>query len=296
MKLRVQGMQHARMTAQTLLDKFGVESDEHIRIDAFARRLGLELVVTSLDGMKAQLVVGPSRAQILLSDQLTDPAEQRWSIAHELGHFLMCHPSLPMAELAVPRPPELAPDGRDYEAEANRFAASLLCRDHVVASICDTRPMTLDVVWRLADLCGVPWGASAMRLMEVTWRTCAIVVSVAGEIRGIWPSLPFLMLCSGRIVPGQSIGPGALARRFYDTGAPCGAPELVPSSAWLAGCCPEAMIQEHSTAYPELGIVLSMLWDASESEAPRPPEATPRLVAIFRDHLLAELDDQRIQA
>jgi hypothetical protein len=28
----------------------------------------------------------------------------------------------------------------------------------------------------------------------------------------------------------------------------------------------------------------------------RPPEATPRLVAIFRDHLLAELDDPRIQA
>lgn len=116
--------------------------------------------------------------------------------------------------------------------------------------------MTLDVVWRLADLCGAPWGASAMRLTDVTWRTCAIVVSVAGEIRGIWPSLPFLILYPGRIVPGQPIGPGALARRFYDTGAPCGAPELVPFSAWLAGCCPEAMIQEHSTAYPELGIVL----------------------------------------
>ena len=36
---RAAGIEHARMQALTLLDKFGVESLEHVRIDAFARRL-----------------------------------------------------------------------------------------------------------------------------------------------------------------------------------------------------------------------------------------------------------------
>jgi Zn-dependent peptidase ImmA (M78 family) len=291
MKMRVAGMEHARMQALTLLEKFGVESREHVRIDAFARRLGVELVVVPLQGMKAQLVVGLGRARILLPDHETDPAELQWSIAHELGHFVMGHPAPPATELLLPCPDRGTPDLRDYEREANCFASTLLCHDPVVASICDTRPMTLDVAWRLAAMCGVPWAAAARRLIEVTWRTCAVVMSVQGEILGFMPSLPFLMLCGHRIVPDQPIGAGSLARRFFDTGAPCGPPALVPASAWLADCDPEARIQEHSLEIPELGTVLTMLWDAAEADVPRPPEASFRWMPVLRDALLAEEKD-----
>lgn len=52
---------------------------------------------------------------------------------------------------------------------------------------------------------------------------------------------------------------GALARRYFETGAPCGEPALVPASAWLAGCGPEAQIQEHSIEAPTLGTVVTVL-------------------------------------
>jgi hypothetical protein len=61
------------------------------------------------------------------------------------------------------------------------------------------QPMTLAVPTAIAEVCGVPWVASAMRLTEVTWRVCAVVVSQHGVMRGVLPSLPFLMLCAGRI-------------------------------------------------------------------------------------------------
>lgn len=300
MKLWVAGIEHARRQALILLEKFGVESDEHLRIEAFARRLGLELVEVPLDGAKAQLVVGPSQAQIQLSEQLTDPVERRWSIAHELGHFVLGHPSSPATGLDLPHRKHRRADRRDYEGEANGFASALLFQEPIVASVCDTWPMTLDVVWWLAELCRVPWAASAMHLAAVTWRTCAVIVSQGGVIRGIWPSLPFLMLCGGRIWPEQAIGPGALARRYFETSAPCGEPALVPASAWLAGCGSEVRIQEHSIEIPELGTVVTMLWDAAEADTPRPPEATLRAVAMYRDQLLAEWEDHpvlgRIQA
>jgi Zn-dependent peptidase ImmA (M78 family) len=291
MTTRVAGIEHARMQALGLLEKFGVESTEHLRIDAFARRLGVELVETPIDGARAQLVVGARRAHILLSQRLTDPAERRWSIAHELGHFVLGHPAPPAAELCLPRPRRRRRHCRHHEDEANGFAAALLFPDPIVASICDTRPMTLDAPEQLAELCCAPWLASAMRITEVTWRVCALVVSQHGVIRWISPSLPFLMLCAGRIWVGDPVGPGSLARRFFDTGVPCGAPDLVPVSAWLEGCGPEARIQEHSVGNSELGIVVTMLWDASESAAPRPPEATLRAMAICRDHLLGELEE-----
>jgi hypothetical protein len=39
----------------------------------------------------------------------------------------------------------------------------------------------------LRRLRGAPWVASGMWLTEVTWRTCALVMSQSGMIRGIWP-------------------------------------------------------------------------------------------------------------
>jgi hypothetical protein len=270
-----------------------VESSEHLRIAAFAQRLGIELVVTPLDGAKAQLVVGLGQPHILLSPRLIDPTELRWAIAHELGHFVLGHPSPPAKELGLPRRRRRRRNRRDYEAEANGFASALLFQDRIAASICDTRPMTFDVVGRLAELCAAPWWVSAIHLTQVTWRVCAIIVSQGGVISSVWPSLPFLMLCGGRIWPDQPIGPGALARRFFDTGTPCGLPELVPASAWLTGCGPELRLQEHSIACPELGAVITMLWDPAESDTPRPPEATLRAVAICLDYLLVELEESQ---
>jgi hypothetical protein len=61
--------------------------------------------------------------------------------------------------------------------------------------------MTLEVPMQLAALCLVPYAAAAQRLMEVTWRTCAIVVSQNGVVRTVFPSFSFLMACAGR--PGS---------------------------------------------------------------------------------------------
>ncbi len=287
---RVAGIDHARSQAQMLLERFGVESPEHLRIDAFARRLGVELVEAEMNGAEAQMIAGPNGATIVLPQDSRDRAERRWSIAHELGHFVLGHPTLPARELCRPRRRRRRPDRRHLEDEANGFASSLLIPDRILAMVCDVHPMTLAVPSALAEVCGVPWVASALRLTEVTWRVCAAVVSEHGVMRGVLPSLPFLMLFAGRIWRDDPVMPGSLARRFFDTGEPCGPPALVPASAWLSDVGPELQIQEHSVAFPAHDVVITMLWDASESTAPRPPEATLRAMAISHAHVLGELE------
>jgi Zn-dependent peptidase ImmA (M78 family) len=284
---RAAGIEHARMQALTLLDKFGVESLEHVRIDAFARRLGVELFETEMDGARAQLVVSDDGASILLPQD--EPAEQRWSIAHELGHLVLKHPAPPAGELCRPRQCRRRRDRRHYEDEAEGFAAALLIPDSILAALCDVRPMTLDVPAQLAAICGVPWAAAAARLTEVTWRVCGAIVSQHGMIRGGWLSLPFMMLFPGRIFRAEPVNPGTLARRYFDTGEPCGPPALVPASAWLADVGPELQLQEHSVALPSEDAVVTMLWDPAESTVPRPPDATLRAMAICHDHLIGEL-------
>jgi hypothetical protein len=156
--------------------------------------------------------------------------------------------------------------------------------------------MTLGVPAQLADICGVPWAAAVARLTEVTSCVCGAVVSQHGTVRGGWLSLPFMMLFPGRMFRAEPLNPGSLARRYFDTGEPCGPPALVPASAWLDDVGPELQLQEHSMELPMEDAVVTMLWDAAEPGAPRPPSATLRAMALAHAHLIGELQAHTIPA
>jgi hypothetical protein len=287
--VRVGYIEQARRHALMLLDRFGVETIEHLLVEGFASRRGIGLVETQIDGAKSELIVGPNGATIVLPPGLTDRAERRWLVAHELGHFELNHPARPAGKLHLPSPRTRRRDRRHWEDEADAFASALLMPEPIVDALCSARPMTLDVVWQLATQCDVPWIASALRLMRATWRVCAIVLSHHGEIRWVFPSLPFLMLFAGHIYPGDPLAAGSLARRFFDTGEPCGPATLVPASSWLEGASTELQLQEHSIACPNNDAVMTMLWHAGESDA-RPPQMNAETMSICHDHFLGELE------
>jgi Zn-dependent peptidase ImmA (M78 family) len=291
MRKRLSDREFARNVAHALLDRLGIESADHPQIETVAHRLGVELVETRLDGARAQLVVGRHGPRILLSDQSDDPEDRNWSIAHELGHYVCAHPAPPAAELCVPRPSGCSYEHPDEDA-ANSFASVVLMPPKIVAAFCDRTPMTINIPMQLAETCGVTWEAAALRVTESSWRICALVFSQHGQIQWIAPSLPFVMLCGQRLRPGRLVGPGALARRFFDTGVCPDDPALVPTSAWVAGCGPEARLLEHSVANREHGAVMTILWDPADTSIVRPAIATLPFVTAARDYLLDELNDE----
>lgn len=290
MKNRLFDLEYARKKASFFVKEFGLDSSGQVEIDAFAHRLGVELVETRLDGARAQLVVGPYGPTILLSHRLDDPDERRWSIAHELGHYVLDHPAAPVADLCAPRPT----GGRlhPHEDAANTFASAVLMPPSIVAAFCDRISMTIDTPMQLAETCGVPWTAAALRLTESSWRVCALVFSEHGWIRWVSPSLPTLMLCGRRIRGGRPVGPGALARRFFETGVCPPEPELVPASAWIEGCRSDAALLEHSVANREHGAVMTILSDPADVSMERPAIATLPFVTASRDYLLDKLNDK----
>src|SRR6478752_2638962 len=96
------GIRDARRVARALLYRFGITAPEHVRIEAIAKRLGVRIVETQLDGAQAQLARNGSDVVIYVSDRMTDIAARRFSIAHELGHFVLAHPPAPAAQLCHP--------------------------------------------------------------------------------------------------------------------------------------------------------------------------------------------------
>jgi Zn-dependent peptidase ImmA (M78 family) len=268
--MREDGIRDARRAARGLLHRCGVRAAEHLVLESIAKAVGVDLVEAPLVGAKASLVRTPARAQIVLSDRVTDPCARRFSVGHELGHFLLRHPSRPPDELckrAEPKPSAREREAaRDLEAEANAFAAELLMPESLLRARCEVSPVCLDVPWQIAREFQVSILASAIRFAELSSERCAAVFSEpcdgragapvpGGVVRWVAPSATFTRAIErGRRIDRQSIAWDYFAgREASDT------PTRVPADAWLDTSA-DLEIVEHSITSPELGTVLTMLW------------------------------------
>jgi hypothetical protein len=243
-------LEAARREARQLSHRFGVTAPEHIRLEAFAARLGVEIHHVQLEGAGCQLVRNGTRGTILVPDSMTDELYRRFSIAHELGHFVLRHPS---ADLALPSHHRRA-ERRDYELEANRFASELLMPEHLVRAEFELSKVDLDVCRRIASRFNVSILASTIRFTELASERCAAVFSSAGKISWVRASESFRLQ-----IPYRELLPSSLAYGFFATGTLVELPVNVPADAWFST---EAQVDivEHSTSSQEHNTVLSMLW------------------------------------
>jgi hypothetical protein len=281
------GIEAARLSAIEWMDRSGADTPEE-----YATWRGVQLRDTHLDGADGQLVVGPQGAYILLADHLSERA-RRWVIAHELGHHELVHPAAPAAELCTPAPRRSRGERweRDYEDEANQWAMTATMRDSVVTRFCDRMPLTLHDAAQLADICGVPLSAAALRLTEVTFRVCAVVVSLHGAIQGMSPSLRFLMLANraqlSRFSRGRILPPDSIARMSRDAGKQRGEPVLVRAAKWFKGMSSRAWLHEHTVPLGQPGFALTLLSTPCDIDAERDLKMPPHAMAFVRDYVLS---------
>jgi len=248
----------ARRAAHALLYRFGVTAAEHLRIEAIAKRLGVRIVETRLDGAQAQLVRNGSDVVIYVSDRIKDPASRRFSIAHELGHFVLKHPAAPAAHLCEPHAwMRHVANGlvRDHEREANAFASELLMPRSLVQKRCEVSPVDLGVPRQIAEEFTVSILASTRRFAELTSECCIAVFSANGVVQWRHPSATF----TSDILPGKRLDRDSVAWDFFSRGVLDDRPQPIPASAWLPTSA-EVDIIEHSICSREHQTVLSLIW------------------------------------
>jgi IrrE N-terminal-like domain len=258
------GIKNARRAARELLARCGVTVPQHVVVEDFAARLGIRISVAPLSGATAQLVVPRwGRPMILLSDRLLDPAERRFAVAHELGHYVLEHPSQSLVEMCTPGAGSLAPTGgSEVEREANAFAAELLMPESLVRLACDVTQPSMEMIFRIAYTFGTSVPASAIRFTELTEVPCAVVLSAHGAVRWTASSATF----SAPLDPGKAIDPRSLAWDYFADGTLSPAPRAIPAAAWLDASA-ELPLMEHSIASHARGTVLTMLWEPSATVA-----------------------------
>ncbi|MBX3246514.1 MAG: ImmA/IrrE family metallo-endopeptidase [Myxococcales bacterium] len=152
-------------------------------IDPFeiARELAIEVQAkpATASGVSGMLARHGDVFGILYATHIASEGYRRFSVAHELGHYLlpghMDH-VLPNGQgIHESRAGFVSPD--PFEMEADHFAAGLLMPARLVSKALTRMGDGLGAVEQLSDLCKTSLTASAIRYAERTTTSVAVVVS-----------------------------------------------------------------------------------------------------------------------
>jgi Zn-dependent peptidase ImmA (M78 family) len=263
----------ARRLARELLWECGVDEPSKIDPLLIVGRRKIIVIYGKLDGATAQILRQGERAIIRVSDQIVQIGRRRFTIAHELGHYLLGHRIPTEMELGT-----TAPFSAHQEREADLFAVEFLMPEAWVAPMCRVAP-SFAAIHAIAKTFQMSIVASAMRYVEFSAARCAIVYSEGGNVVWAKRSRTF----PGRIPAQLRIGAGAIACGVHERPIAEGAARAaraVPASAWFGNYVPATIgssLVEQVEVVPEPGWggVLSLL-SQGEHEPVIRPSATQR--------------------
>jgi hypothetical protein len=257
------------ITARAFLTRFG--EDCGTRLQEILPQIGLRLHYRSAKSYEGALLrmQGVPRGYIVLSTNIGETTRQRFTLAHELGHYLL------------PDQQEFAePCGRAQieswdeglarpERDANQFAAEVLMPRSIVLPYVRNSPR-FSHIEQVARACETSLTASGYRFVELSSFRVAIAWSEAGRLRWYKASDEFI-----RWIRKGPLAPETFAFDIFAGKSVPAAFEPVPAVAWLfeKGLRADAQILEHSVSLPAYDAVLTMLmiperieeWDEGET-------------------------------
>lgn len=237
--------ERARQLAREVLWECGADEPSKIDPLTIVGRRQIAVIYGRLDGATAQILREGERAIMRVSDQIVQIGRRRFTIAHEVGHYLLGH--------RIPEEVDLStstPFSAYQEREADVFATEFLMPEEWVVPLCIGTPASLATVHTIARTFRTSIVASAVRYVELAPLPCAVVYSEHGRV--VWakrsPTFP------GRIPAQVKIGRDAVAAE-HQRGQLDTAPRLVPAAAWFGSELPPTVgsLVEHAEVVPEPG-------------------------------------------
>ncbi len=200
--------------AEKLLEEEGLASLP-VDLEALAETRGITVQAKpdTAPGVSGMLLRYGDEFGILYATHILSIGYQRFSIAHELGHyFLDGH-----AEILVPTPGShhssragFATDD-PYEREADYFASGLLMPTDLFLQEQRRRDDGLDAIIEIAELCQSSITATAIRYADLSKSAVAAIVSTGNTVEfaflseGVKELKNITWIRKGSAVPGESL-------------------------------------------------------------------------------------------
>jgi len=179
-------LEFSRMMAigegERLWGLYGFQEPSDLVLEDLA--LARKVLVTDgpLDGMEARLVRNGSCGLIRVKESIPESGRRRFAIAHELGHWEL-HKSKSQIFVCTADDMIASYKASVEEAEANFFASGLLMPSGPFSQRRGNGVFSVEMISNLAKYFATSLTATAIRYVDVSSESCAVVVSSEGRIR-----------------------------------------------------------------------------------------------------------------
>lgn len=163
----VRSKAEARERAEALVRRFG--DTVPVEPERIAEALGVKVVAAppTHSGLSGALIITEKGSPVILYNRNDPPARRRFTMAHELGHYLM-HTSEGQVQVLF-RDDRSSRGTSIREIQANAFAAALLMPEHAIRARVKKpiTPIQSDEVDEFAEVFGVSSQAMGYRLIDL---------------------------------------------------------------------------------------------------------------------------------
>jgi len=241
--------------AERLLWAYGVTASGHIDLEAIAEDSGARVVHRRLDGCEARLVVTGDQGVISVNSATSYEGRRRFSLAHELAHWL-CDRKTGSFQCAKEVIGPQNAEAKSVEAHANAYASQLILPDYLVVPWAEGKRANLDVAKALGNDFDASLTAAAIKLAKrATVPACVVCHN---QTRLLWHQRN-AHFSSDFFVLGE-LHPDTEAIKLAFGGASgMSRPKKEPADRWLSGGGAYRLtIESQSVRLPD-ATVLSLL-------------------------------------
>jgi len=247
-----------RISADEILIKYGITDPSEIDLEAIALCEQATVHYKEIEGSEARLM-GLGDMAIITINPNSKPERQRFSLAHELGHWIQDRGTIgKLCKREVIGAGKTSKKIDWTEVAANKFASGLLMPMHLFKEDAMNKEVNFETVEFLRSRYKTSLMATALRLIEADTFPCALAYSIDGKIQRLKKS--------SSVPDGfwyhQSVSIESSAVTNIDEAI---LPREVISSAWFnVKGGEDYFIEEHCVPYWKG--VLSLLWWKDESQ------------------------------
>lgn len=168
---------HTPRSAAQLLDEFSIGRPQEIDLEAIAWLQGAKVKYRPLDSCEACIRGSAELGRAIISiNEDTMPRRQRFSLAHEIGHWEWDRGKILRCQKEDISGSRGRSTGISREKIANKFAAELLMPDGMLRAVLrQFRKFDMYVIRQLANEFDVSQTAMAYRMIELDCEACMLV-------------------------------------------------------------------------------------------------------------------------
>lgn len=216
--------------AEALLWSYGVTEPKQIDLDAIACDQHVSVRYRNLEGCEARLVAGRDQAVISVNTLGSSPGRQRFSLAHELAHWLCDRRAGSFLCAKTDIGPQNA-QAKSVESQANAYASQLILPTYLVDPWLAGRATSLASARTLAAEFRSSVTAAAIKLVKRTPHVALVARHGQGKL--MWHQRSPSMSSDFYVLPELHQETDAFTLNFG--GTVVDRPRREPATRWISG-------------------------------------------------------------